>query len=128
MGDPNPIIGAYRASNPEATPWDLYILIATDHPRGTYTRELAKRKVAQGSASVYVYRFDWETPEGGGHMRSPHAVEVPFVFEDIKVAGPLISKGPRPSRSRKRLPPRGSPSRARETRIHRRCPNGRGTR
>ena len=94
VSDPNPIIGAYRASNPEATSWDLYVLIATDYPRGTYTRELAKRKVAQGGAPVYVYRFDWETPEGGGHMRSPHAIEVPFVFENIKVAGPLISKMP----------------------------------
>ena len=94
VGDPNPVIAAYRTSNSQATPWDLYILIATDHPRGTYTRELAKRKAMQGGASVYVYRFDWETPEGGGHMRSPHAVEVPFVFENIKVAGPLISKMP----------------------------------
>jgi para-nitrobenzyl esterase len=94
VGDPNPVIEAYRASNQKTTPWDLYILIATDHPRGTYTRELAKRKVVQGGAPVYVYRFDWETPEGGGHMRSPHAVEVPFVFENIKVAGPLISKMP----------------------------------
>jgi para-nitrobenzyl esterase len=94
VGDPSLVIDAYRASNPQATPWDLYILIATDHPRGTYTRELAKRKAVQGGAPVYVYRFDWETPEGGGHMRSPHAVEVPFVFENIKVAGPLISKMP----------------------------------
>jgi para-nitrobenzyl esterase len=93
-GDPNPVIAAYRASNPQATPWDLYILIATDHPRGAYSRELAKRKVVQAGAPVYVYRFDWETPEGGGHMRSPHAVEIPFVFENIKVAGPQISKMP----------------------------------
>ena len=94
VADPNQLIAAYRSTNPHATPWDLYILIATDHPRGAYARELAKRKVGQGSAPVYVYRFDWETPEGGGHMRSPHAVEVPFVFENIKVAGPLISKMP----------------------------------
>jgi len=94
VSDPDPVIDAYRASNQQATPWDLYILIATDHPRGTYTRELARRKAVQGGAPVYVYRFDWETPEGGGHMRSPHAVEVPFVFENIKVAGPLISKVP----------------------------------
>src|SRR5579871_1776204 len=94
VSDPNPVIAAYRESNPQATPWDLYIFIATDHPRGTYSRELARRKAAQGGAPVYVYRFDWETPEGGGHMRSPHAVEVPFVFENIKVAGPLISKMP----------------------------------
>ena len=94
VSDSNAVIEAFRASNSKATPWDLYILIATEHPRGTYTRELAKRKVMQAGAPAYVYRFDWETPEGGGHMRSPHAVEIPFVFENIKVAGALISKMP----------------------------------
>jgi para-nitrobenzyl esterase len=90
--DPDPVIESFRKAFPDASPWDLYILIATDHPRAAYTRELAKRKVVQGAAPTYVYRFDWETPEGGGHMRSPHAVEVPFVFDNIKVAGQLISK------------------------------------
>jgi para-nitrobenzyl esterase len=90
--DPDPVIESFRKAFPDASPWDLYILIATDHPRAAYTRELAKRKVVQAGAPAYVYRFDWETPEGGGHMRSPHAVEVPFVFDNIKVAGPLISK------------------------------------
>ena len=55
---------------------------------------IAKRKAAQGRAPAYLYRFDWETPEGGGHMRSPHTVEIPFVFNNIKIAGPLISKMP----------------------------------
>jgi hypothetical protein len=27
--------------------WDLWILMATEHPRGTYERELAKRKANQ---------------------------------------------------------------------------------
>ena len=93
-GDPEAVIAAFRKAHPEATPWDLYILIATDHPRGAYTRELAKRKAVQAGAPVYVYRFDWETPEGGGHMRSPHTIEIQFVFNNIKVGGPLISKMP----------------------------------
>ncbi len=93
-GDPDAVIAAFRKAHPEATPWDLYILIATDHPRGAYTRELAKRKAVQAGAPVYVYRFDWETPEGGGHMRSPHTIEIQFVFNNIKVGGPLISKMP----------------------------------
>jgi len=93
-GDPDRVIEAFRKAHPDATPWDLWILLATDHPRGAYTRELAKRKAAQGGAPAYVYRFDWETPEGGGHMRSPHTVEIPFVFNNIKIAGPLISKMP----------------------------------
>lgn len=92
--DPQPVIDAFRKAHPDATPWDLYILIATDHPRGTYTRELGKRKAMQGGAPAYLYRFDWETPEGGGHMRSPHTIEIQFVFNNIKIAGPLISKMP----------------------------------
>jgi para-nitrobenzyl esterase len=92
--DPAPVIETYRKAHPEASPWDLYILIATDHPRGIYARELAKRKAAQSAAPAWLYRFDWETPEGGGHMRSPHTIEIPFVFHNIAVAGPLISKMP----------------------------------
>jgi para-nitrobenzyl esterase len=88
------VIEAFRKAHPEATPWDLWILIATDHPRGTYSRELAKRKANQGGAPAFLYRFDWETPEGGGHMRSPHTIEIPFVFNNIKIAGPLISAMP----------------------------------
>ena len=93
-GDPSRAIEAFRGAHPEATPWDLWILIATEHPRGTYARELAKRKAEQRSAPVFMYRYDWETPEGGGHMRSPHTIEIQFVFNNIKIAGPLISKMP----------------------------------
>jgi len=92
--NPDPVIAVYRKAHPEATPWDLNILIATDHPRGTYSRELAKRKAIQRGAPAFLYRFDWETPENGGHMRSPHTVEIPFVFNNIAIAGPLISKMP----------------------------------
>jgi para-nitrobenzyl esterase len=88
------VIEAFRVAHPLATPWDLWILMATEHPRGAYSRELAKRKAAQAAAPAYLYRFDWETPEGGGHMRSPHTVEIPFVFNNIEIAGPLISKMP----------------------------------
>ena len=93
-GDPVRAIAAFREAHPEATPWDLWILLATDHPRGTYARELAKRKADQRAAPVFMYRYDWETPEGGGHMRSPHTIEIQFVFNNIKIAGPLISKLP----------------------------------
>jgi len=92
--DPARVIEAFRSANPKASPWDLWILIATEHPRGTYSRELAKRKADQRGAPAFAYRYDWETPEGGGHMRSLHTIEVPFVFNNIKVAGPLISKMP----------------------------------
>ena len=100
-GDPGQVIEVFRKAHPEATPWDLWILIATDYPRGTYSRKLTKRKAVQAAAPAFAYRFDWETPEGGGHMRSPHTVEIPFVFNNIKIAGPLISKMPEAPRARR---------------------------
>ena len=90
--DAVPIIEAYRKDNPAASPYDLYILIATDDPRGTHTREIGKRKAQQGGAPAYVYRFDWETPEGGGGMRSPHAIDIQFAFNNIALGGKLISQ------------------------------------
>ena len=93
-GNPARVIEAFRNAHPEATPWDLWILIATDHPRGTYSRELARRKADQHGAPAFAYRYDWETPEGGGQMRSPHTIEIQFVFNNIKIAGPKISTMP----------------------------------
>src|SRR5262249_5580484 len=51
--DPTGVIEAFRKANPHASPWDLWILIATDHPRGTYSRELAKRKADQHGAPAF---------------------------------------------------------------------------
>jgi len=81
-GEPDRVIEVYRKAHPEASPWDLYMLIGTDHPRGTYTRELARRKADLGRAPAYLYRFDWETPVAP-HLKTPHAIEIPFVFDNI---------------------------------------------
>ena len=56
---------------------------------------LGRRKrctTPQSGSPAYVYRNDFETPEGVGHMRSLHTIEIPFVFDNIAIAGPLISK------------------------------------
>lgn len=89
--DPAVVIDVYRKVHPDATPWDLWILIATDHPRGIFARELAKRKADQRAAPAFVYRFDWETPALGGHYRSPHGVEGPFMFNSVSHPGFILS-------------------------------------
>ena len=53
-GPPDRVIDVYRKAHPEASSWDLYMLIGTDHPRGTYTRELARRKADLGRAPAYL--------------------------------------------------------------------------
>jgi para-nitrobenzyl esterase len=75
--DSGTLIEAYRSDYPKASPWDLLMLISTDYPRGIYPKELARRKAALGKAEAYVYRFDWELND---EVKSPHALEIPFVF------------------------------------------------
>ncbi len=127
--DPERVIEAFRKAHPDATPWDLWILIATDHPRGTYAREPAKRKAAQAAAPAFLYRFDWETPEGGGHMRSPHTIEIPVRLQQHQDRGSAHLEDARRVRSwrRKRARP-GSRSRARAIRTCRVFRSGRRTR
>ncbi|MDX1383137.1 MAG: carboxylesterase family protein [Thermoanaerobaculia bacterium] len=85
------VVAAYRRAHPDARPWDLFILIATDHPRGMYPRELAARRQALGRASTWVYRFDWDM---GGELKTPHALEIPFVFDNVGHTGNRLFRLP----------------------------------
>ena len=35
---------------------------------------------------MYLYYFRWETPIDGGRLKSPHTIEIPFAFDNVKVA------------------------------------------
>ncbi len=75
------VIEEFRAANPGATASELFFLIGTEFPTGAFSRKIAQRKSEQGAAPAYLYRFDWETPIAGGRMKSPHALEITFVFD-----------------------------------------------
>ena len=75
------VIDDFRAANPGATPSDLFFLIGAEYPTGAFSRKIAQRKTEQGGAPGYMYRFDWETPIAGGRLKSPHALEITFVFD-----------------------------------------------
>lgn len=57
---------------------DLYERIMSQHIFTLPAVKLAELKNEQG-ASVWMYRFDWETPAFGGALKACHAVEIPFV-------------------------------------------------
>ncbi|MGH2609916.1 MAG: carboxylesterase family protein, partial [Tepidiformaceae bacterium] len=75
-----------RALYPELSPSDLYLLIHTGFLRYPIDSiKLAERKAAQGGAPAYLYKFEWETPARFGAMRTPHALEIPFVFDNVSL-------------------------------------------
>jgi para-nitrobenzyl esterase len=87
------IIDVYRKTNPGATPSDLYFLIASDHRYSAPVMKIAERRAALARGPVYLYYFRWETPIDGGRLKSPHTIEIPFVFDNVRTSR-LTSSSP----------------------------------
>src|SRR5690606_33347285 len=79
---------------PDDKPMHLWTSIVTDQMFASNSILVAERKAAQGTAPVYRYKVDWESPVLGGKLRSPHAVEIPFVFDTVHTAEGLVGNGP----------------------------------
>jgi len=75
------IIAVYRKSRPHASPSDLYFLISSDQRIRLAAITQAERKSALGKAPAYMYFFTWKAPIDDGKWRTPHTLDVPFVFE-----------------------------------------------
>jgi para-nitrobenzyl esterase len=87
-------IEVYRKTNPGATPSDIYFLIASDYRYSGPVMKIAERRAALGKGPVYLYYFRWETPVDGGRLKSPHTIEIPFAFDNVKIAQRLTGGGP----------------------------------
>jgi para-nitrobenzyl esterase len=88
------VIGTYKKDQPSATPSDIYFAVTTDRMMRINAITQAERKVAQGAAPAYMYLFAWETPVLGGKLKSPHAIELAFVFDNVDKADGMLGTGP----------------------------------
>ncbi|WP_411339838.1 carboxylesterase family protein [Sphingopyxis sp. J-6] len=85
-------LALYRSRLPAEKP--MYILsdIMADKMFTHNAQLLATRKAAQ-AAPVYFYRIDWRSPVMNGVLRTPHGVEIPFVFGTVDTAGEMTGQG-----------------------------------
>ena len=81
------VVDAWRAVHPTYSNDYLYCDITNSHAWRTYGK--ADAKVAAGGAPVWVYQWDWEAPVENGILRSPHTMEIPFVFNNVD-KGPIL--------------------------------------
>ena len=81
--DVKAIIKGYREIDPQLDPSDVYFEATTDARWLSGHVVQAERKVMQGGAPAYLYLFNWDTPVDGGKWRSPHALEIGFVFDNV---------------------------------------------
>jgi para-nitrobenzyl esterase len=96
LGDrANAVLGVYRKANPGASPSDLFFLTISDHNYGAPIMKMAERRAALQRAPAYLYYFRWPTPvEGVQHGRTPHSLEIPFVFDNVVTAKAITGAGP----------------------------------
>jgi para-nitrobenzyl esterase len=87
------ILTQYKHARPDDSAADLMLAIATDAGMRIPSLTIADRKIVLGGAPVFVYLFAWETPVLGGRLKSPHALEIPFVFDTLDSA-PLAGDSP----------------------------------
>jgi para-nitrobenzyl esterase len=76
------LLGVYKRTRPNATPWDLYIAI-TSEERRLGCIQLAERKIAGGTAPVYMYLFTWQSDYRDYLYKACHTLEIPFVFDTV---------------------------------------------
>jgi para-nitrobenzyl esterase len=91
------LIETYRKEVPTASPSELFFLMVSDRNYCAPLMKIAERRSALNKAPVYFYYFSWETPVNSGKMHSPHALEIPFVFDNTELSARYTGGGARPA-------------------------------
>ncbi|MGE0259840.1 MAG: carboxylesterase/lipase family protein [Alphaproteobacteria bacterium] len=85
------VLDLYRTLRPGARREDLLIAALTGSNFWVRTVMLAERKAQQRGAPVWMYSLDWRSPSCGGRLQAHHAMDLPFVFDNVDV--PDTTKG-----------------------------------
>ena len=85
-GEADRLFDLYRTRDPQGSPAELLIAALTHGQFWIRSILFAERKAARGRAPVYMYSLAWETPAFGGRLKAPHALDLPFVFDNTDVA------------------------------------------
>jgi len=87
------VMDVYRKSYPNESPSVRWILMTSDRTWRFDSITLAERKAQFGKAPAYMYLFAWESHMDGGKMLAHHALEIPFVFDNINETSGIVSTG-----------------------------------
>ncbi len=90
------VVAGYRKSTPDASPSDLYFAITSARRVRQQAWIQAERKAAQNAAPVWLYELDWQTPVDDGKWKSPHSLDLAFVFDNVAKSESMVGHGDGP--------------------------------
>jgi para-nitrobenzyl esterase len=80
------LLSTYETSKNTENELDLRNVVETDRVFRIPAIRLAEAQVANG-APVWMYRFDWRSTAFDGAFGACHALEIPFVFDNLSAPG-----------------------------------------
>jgi para-nitrobenzyl esterase len=86
------LVAAVREAFPDYSPSHLASAVQTVTMFWRDSIALAERKAAQKAAPVYMYLLEWETTASRGRLRSPHALEIPLVFDTVATSPAFMGR------------------------------------
>jgi para-nitrobenzyl esterase len=89
------VLDVYRKAYPEMSPWDLFIAASSERTH-IASGLLAERQAATSGAPVYLYLMEWESDFAHGLLKCCHALEIPFVFDNVEIASITGQREDRP--------------------------------
>jgi para-nitrobenzyl esterase len=84
------LIAAYQQVYPDASTTELSIALWTDHSFRIPALRLAEARA--DNSNTWMYLFCWESR--AAHLKSTHALEIPFVFNNLDKPGVSLFLGP----------------------------------
>ena len=95
LGIPPATAAVYQANRPDASAGDVLCALVTDSFfRNPAFAAARARAAAGGPAPTYLYEFAWRSPVLG--IGAAHAVEIPFVFDNLAVPDAAAAIGDAP--------------------------------
>jgi para-nitrobenzyl esterase len=98
MEGPEALIDTYRHSRPGLSHDDLFKVIMTDRVFRIPAIRMAEAQ-ARHQPDTFLYLFEYASTAFDGRLGSCHALEIPFVFDNLDGPGVELLTGPEPPRS-----------------------------
>ena len=85
------VVDAYRQEYPAASPSEIYFLVFSDYRYVMASITIAERRALLNPEATYLYYLTWETDQPGRGMLSPHTLDIPFIFDNVRTH--LLTQG-----------------------------------
>jgi para-nitrobenzyl esterase len=88
--DVSELIALFERGSPSASASEIFFKITS--ARGYWRDSIlqTEAKARQGGAPVYSYRLMWRTPVEGGRRITPHSLDLPFMFDNVRKAPDMV--------------------------------------